>query len=103
MSASLDVYLVSVAGALGVDATALHQHSSATRRELHRAAPRRELPRAEKATRLQALFGDDDVELWAYGNSGGDDEMLALAHHPVRVRRGRVGHAGTGLRVEAPG
>jgi phosphatidylglycerophosphatase C len=45
---------------------------------------------AEKAARLRALFGDDDVELWAYGNSRGDDEMLALAHHPVIVRRGRM-------------
>ena len=44
----------------------------------------------EKATRLRALFGDDDVELWAYGNSRGDDEMLALAQHPVRARRGRM-------------
>ena len=44
----------------------------------------------EKATRLQTLLGDDPVELWAYGNSAGDDEMLALARHPVRVKRGRL-------------
>jgi phosphatidylglycerophosphatase C len=44
----------------------------------------------EKATRLQTLLAGEEVELWAYGNSVGDDEMLALAHHPVRVTRGRV-------------
>jgi phosphatidylglycerophosphatase C len=44
----------------------------------------------EKALRLRTLFGDTEVELWAYGNSSGDDEMLALAQHPVRVRRGRI-------------
>jgi phosphatidylglycerophosphatase C len=44
----------------------------------------------EKATRLQTLFGTEKVELWAYGNSRGDDEMLALADHAVRARRGRL-------------
>jgi phosphatidylglycerophosphatase C len=44
----------------------------------------------EKAARLRAYLGDDDVTLWAYGDSRGDTEMLAMAHHPVRVRRGRM-------------
>jgi phosphatidylglycerophosphatase C len=43
----------------------------------------------EKAARLRAHLGDNDVDLWAYGNSGGDRAMLALAQHPVWVRRGR--------------
>lgn len=43
---------------------------------------------AEKARRLGAHVGPDPVELWAYGDSRGDDAMLALADHPVRVRRG---------------
>jgi phosphatidylglycerophosphatase C len=48
-----------------------------------------------KATRLQAWRGANgagDVAgmqpdvLWAYGNSSGDDELLALATHGVRIR-----------------
>jgi phosphatidylglycerophosphatase C len=42
----------------------------------------------EKAVRLRAWLADHgfgDVELWAYGDSAGDDAMLAMAAHPVRV------------------
>jgi phosphatidylglycerophosphatase C len=44
----------------------------------------------EKARRLQEwLDGEPGAEavLWAYGDSAGDDALLALAHHPVRVER----------------
>lgn len=45
---------------------------------------------AEKALRLTDLLGPGEVELWAYGDSRGDREMLAMADHPTRVRsRGR--------------
>ena len=44
----------------------------------------------EKAKRLQAYLGDGETVLWAYGDSSGDPEMLAMADHPVRVRRGRL-------------
>ena len=40
---------------------------------------------AEKARRLRAYLHSDDVELWAYGDSAGDTELLAMADHPVRV------------------
>jgi phosphatidylglycerophosphatase C len=40
---------------------------------------------AEKATRLRALLGPEPVELWAYGDSRGDREMLAMADHPRLV------------------
>jgi phosphatidylglycerophosphatase C len=40
---------------------------------------------AEKATRLRALLGTETVELWAYGDSAGDREMLAMADHPTLV------------------
>jgi phosphatidylglycerophosphatase C len=92
VSASLDVYLSEVARALAVEhvlCTALEQDDAGacTGRMLggNCRGP-------EKAKRLRTHLGDDldDVELWAYGNSGGDDEMLALAQHPVRVRRGRL-------------
>jgi phosphatidylglycerophosphatase C len=78
VSASLDVYLDEVARTLGGDGRCTGTLRGANCRGV------------EKATRLRALFGDDDVELWAYGNSRGDDEMLALAQHPVRARRGRM-------------
>jgi phosphatidylglycerophosphatase C len=45
----------------------------------------------EKVERLRPFLARDDIELWAYGNSRGDDEMLALADHALRVtRRGRL-------------
>jgi phosphatidylglycerophosphatase C len=90
VSASLDVYLDEVARTLDV------AHVLSTRLEvdeLRRCTGRllgANCRGPEKAARLQTLFGDEAVELWAYGNSCGDDEMLALAQHPVRVRRGRV-------------
>ena len=40
-----------------------------------------------KLARIREHFGADGYELWAYGDSGGDAEMLAAAEHPVRVRR----------------
>jgi len=44
----------------------------------------------EKALGLRALLGDRIDELWAYGNSTGDDAMLAMADHAIMVRRGRL-------------
>jgi len=39
---------------------------------------------AEKVTRLRALVGDlDGLELYAYGDSRGDRELLAAARHPA--------------------
>ena len=90
VSASLDVYLDEVARILGVThvlCTSIGVDERGMCTGNLRGANCRGM---EKATRLRALFGDDDVELWAYGNSGADDEMLALAQHPVRARRGRM-------------
>jgi phosphatidylglycerophosphatase C len=95
VSASLDVYLSEVARVLAIEnilCTTLERDDTGacTGRMLggNCRGP-------EKATRLLSHLGDDlsDVDLWAYGNSGGDDEMLALAQHPVRVRRGRLRRA----------
>jgi phosphatidylglycerophosphatase C len=36
---------------------------------------------------LAASLGDAAVELWAYGDSAGDRELLAMADHPSRVSR----------------
>jgi phosphatidylglycerophosphatase C len=90
VSASLDVYLDEVAELLGVG------HVLCTTLEVDdegRCTGRlrgRNCRGGEKVARLQALLDGDEVELWAYGNSGGDEPMLALAQHPVRVRRGNI-------------
>lgn len=44
----------------------------------------------EKAARLRQALGTAGGELWAYGDSAGDREMLAMADHPVVVRSLRV-------------
>ena len=90
VSASLDVYLAEVADAFGI------AHVLSTSLELDgqgRCTGRllgANCRGPEKAARLRTLFDGADIELWAYGNSHGDDEMLAFAQHPVRVQRGRL-------------
>jgi HAD superfamily hydrolase (TIGR01490 family) len=90
VSASLDVYLEGVARDLGIT----HLLCSELDRDEHGYCTGRlrgtNCRGIEKAQQLRDLFGEDVVELWAYGNSSGDDEMLALAQHPVRVHRGRI-------------
>jgi phosphatidylglycerophosphatase C len=43
-----------------------------------------------KAERLREYLGATPVDLWAYGDSAGDTEMLAMADHVSRARRGRL-------------
>jgi HAD superfamily hydrolase (TIGR01490 family) len=92
-SASLDVYLGEVARSLDVE------HVLCTTLEV--GADARCTGRLvggncrgpEKATRLRAHLGDEtdgEIVLWAYGDSRGDLEMLAMADHPIRVKRGRL-------------
>jgi phosphatidylglycerophosphatase C len=38
---------------------------------------------AQKAILLAQVLGPGPVEVWAYGDSRGDREMLAMAQHPV--------------------
>jgi phosphatidylglycerophosphatase C len=40
-----------------------------------------------KLQRIREHFGTGGYQLWAYGDSAGDNEMLAAADHPVRVER----------------
>ena len=42
----------------------------------------------EKVNRLLARFGAKPDVLYAYGDSSGDRDLLALADHPQLVRRG---------------
>ena len=42
---------------------------------------------AQKAMLLERLLGPEPVTVWAYGDSRGDREMLAMADHPTLLRR----------------
>jgi phosphatidylglycerophosphatase C len=43
----------------------------------------------QKALLLAELLGPGPIEMWAYGDSAGDREMLAMADHPTRITRRR--------------
>ncbi|MBM3675528.1 MAG: HAD family hydrolase [Actinobacteria bacterium] len=84
VSASLDVYLEPLGPELGVN------HVICTSLEVvdgrvtgHLVGGNVRGP--EKARRLRAWLGDGPVELWAYGDSAGDHDLLAMADHAVRV------------------
>ena len=56
---------------------------------------------AQKAVLLKELIGSDPAILWAYGDSRGDHEMLAMADHPTLLgRRRRRGREPEGSRGE---
>jgi len=44
----------------------------------------------EKVARLRRLIDARPDEVWAYGDSRGDDEMLAWADHGVRIGRAEI-------------
>jgi phosphatidylglycerophosphatase C len=61
----------------------------------------------QKALLLEAALGPGPVEVWAYGDSAGDRQMLEMADHPTRVshgvlRRRRIAPGGSG-RPDCPG
>ncbi len=86
VSATLDCYLKPFARDLGF------HHVVTTRLEIvdGKATGRligNNVRAAEKARLLNELLGDEAKELWAYGNSSGDYEMLAMADHPFWVTK----------------
>ena len=86
VSASLDVYLDIIGPALEVDAvlcTTLEVRDGSLTGVMQGGNCRG----ANKVARLRERFDDLDArEVWAYGDSTGDDAMLAIADHPTRVR-----------------
>ena len=89
VSASLRPYLVPLAEALGVEHV-LCTDVIAERGRYTSVLAGRNCRAAEKALRLRALLathGMTDAEVWAYGDSAGDRELLELADHPVWVDR----------------
>jgi phosphatidylglycerophosphatase C len=89
VSASLDLYLCDVGQRIGAD----HVLCSSLEVDEHKRVTGRLIGGncrgPEKAKRLLEYIGDADAIAWAYGDTAGDRELLALAAHPVRVKRGR--------------
>ncbi len=88
VSASLRSYLEPLAAWLGVDA-ALCTDVAAIDGRYGGGLLGGNCRAAEKRRRLEAWLAEqglDGAELWAYGDSSGDRELLAGAHHPVWVR-----------------
>jgi phosphatidylglycerophosphatase C len=91
VSASYEAYLLPIAKVLGVEAVL------ATRLKTDRSRCTGELDgevcrRSEKVARLNEWISSQGLErsgvtVWAYGDSSGDDQLLAMADHPVRVSR----------------
>ena len=92
VSASLRPYLEPLGAALAVDGVLCTDASVVDGRYTDRLAGPN-CRAAEKAVRLRAWLALHDLEgarLWAYGNSRGDLEMLAMADHPVWVEAATV-------------
>ncbi|HKE75037.1 MAG TPA: HAD-IB family hydrolase [Acidimicrobiales bacterium] len=91
VSASLGVYLRPLAEQLGIDAAlAVELVSDATGRLTGEVVGQLNTRGPEKVARLrswtdQRLGPTRAYELWAYGDSAGDEELLAGADHPTWV------------------
>lgn len=86
VSASLDSYLRPLAPRLGVD-DVLSCSLAAEDGVLTGTLAGGNVRGPEKVRRLESWLAGRPVELWAYGDSSGDDELLAFADHPTRVTR----------------
>ncbi len=88
VSASLTIYLQAVADHLGCElvATNLNQVNGRFTGRIEG----RNCRGAEKVVRLREVIGERPDEVWAYGDSHGDDEMLDWADHGVRVGRTEI-------------
>jgi phosphatidylglycerophosphatase C len=94
VSASLGAYLRPLADRLGIDdALAVELVADAAGTLTGEVVGGLNNRGPEKVTRLRAWvdarFGPGaEVELWAYGDSAGDAELLAIADHPTWIGRG---------------
>jgi phosphatidylglycerophosphatase C len=92
-SASFDAYLVPLGAELQVDGvvcTRLEQDTDGRLTGRLRGANCRGPEKARRVREWLAGNGLDGAEVWAYGDSPGDAELLALADHPVRVDGVRI-------------
>jgi phosphatidylglycerophosphatase C len=87
ISASLDVYLEPIAPLLGVDDVLCTRLGVGPDDRLNGLLEGGNVRGPEKVRRVRAWLAGDPTELWAYGNSAGDRELLADADHPYKVGR----------------
>ena len=87
VSASLDVYLEPLAPLLGVDHVLCTRLGIGPDDRLNGLLEGGNVRGPEKVRRVRAWLGGDAAELWAYGDSAGDRELLADADHPYKVGR----------------
>jgi phosphatidylglycerophosphatase C len=93
ISASLLAYLEPLAERLGFDAVLATGLEVGQDGFLTGALDGLNVRGPEKVARLEAWLDGRPCELWAYGDSHGDRELLARADHGQRIRRGRFGPA----------
>jgi HAD superfamily hydrolase (TIGR01490 family) len=84
VSASPTIYLDAVGERLGVDAVLATRLAVAPDGRLTGDLVGVNVRRAEKVRRLEEWL-DGPAEIWAYGDSTGDRELLERADHPTRV------------------
>ena len=94
VSASLEPYLVPLGALLGADAVLCTRLERGPDGRLSGRLDGPNCRGPEKPARLAAWLttqGLDDAEVWAYGDSRGDRELLAAADHPTHVRGRTIG------------
>jgi phosphatidylglycerophosphatase C len=92
-SASLDPYLVPLGRLLSADGTVCTMLERGADGRLTGRLAGPNCRGAEKARRVRALLGErglQEAEVWAYGDSDGDEPLLASADHALRVDGVRV-------------
>lgn len=87
VSASLVYYLRPIAEDLGFDHVIGVEMEVGPDGRLTGALTTPNVRREHKETRLREWLGDEEFELWAYGDSSGDEHLLGMAHHPTWVGR----------------
>ncbi|MFM7059815.1 MAG: HAD-IB family hydrolase [Actinomycetes bacterium] len=89
ISASLAVYVAPVVASLGAHATFATEVEVVDGRLTGRLTGGN-VRAANKVARLATWLRGEPAEVWAYGDSAGDADLLAAADHPHLVRRGRI-------------
>jgi phosphatidylglycerophosphatase C len=85
VSASLDVYLEPLAPLLGIDRVFCTQLGVGPDGRLDGRLEGGNVRGPEKVRRVEAWLDGAAVELWAYGDSAGDRELLAAADHAHKI------------------